>query len=130
MIVIFSKSWPFSRLKQEVTSGHLKDHACEGPDVGTGSIFGSYYDLRRAVLPCLDFRCKVMVSPTSVTKVTDFKLQVFIKLRPSLLCFLHLQFLLDFHRVNFVQIQTRNSNLPHPWSPFVLRDLYFIHVLL
>lgn len=84
MIIIFVIIVALSRLKQEITSHHLKDCAGERPDVSRGIVVGTYNDLWRPILTSLDFRSKVMVSPATVTHVAYLYHHVLINLGTSL----------------------------------------------
>ena len=109
MIVILAILLALSRLEEEVTSGHLEDHAGEGPEVGTGPILGAYDDFRRAVLPRLDLRREVMIGPAAVAQVTNLQLKVLTKLGPATLRPVFLNLMLDLPWVEQVKLQIWNA---------------------
>ena len=85
MVIVLIIVITFARLKQEISSNHFKYSACERPDISRCIIVSAYYNLWRSILSSLDLRSKVMVSPTSITHITDLHHYIFIDLGTSLL---------------------------------------------
>lgn len=83
VIIIFIKSWSFSRLKQEIACYHFKDHTSEWPNICWGPIVNSNNCLRRPILPGLNFTWKMMMIPASISQITNLYLDVFINFRTS-----------------------------------------------
>lgn len=56
MVIVLAILLSLARLEEEVTSGHLKDHARKRPQIGRLVILGANYDFWRAVLAGLNLR--------------------------------------------------------------------------
>ena len=76
MIVVLVVVAALARLEKEVASDHLKDSASEGPDIGRGVVVSTNNDLRRAVLPSLDLRREVMISPAAISHIANLHLDI------------------------------------------------------
>ena len=83
VIIILAKAASWSRLKQEISCDHLKDHTSQTPDVRRCGIWDPNDSLRWSILSSLDFRCKMMEGPASIPEITDLHLNTLINLRPS-----------------------------------------------
>lgn len=69
VLFVAAISW----LEEEVTSGHFKEHAGEGPVVGGGVVFCTDDYFRRPVLTGLNFGGEVVVGPASISKIADLQ---------------------------------------------------------
>lgn len=85
MIIILIIISSFTRLKQEISSNHFKYGTCKRPNISWSIIISSYDDFRRSILSSLNFRSEVMMSPTSISHVTNFHHYFFIQFSPSLI---------------------------------------------
>ena len=84
MIIIFIIVLTFPGLKEKISSHHFENGASEAPNVGAGIVVGSNDDLRGPVLSGLNLGSKVVVSPATVTHITDLHMHVFVQLGSSL----------------------------------------------
>lgn len=84
MIIILVIVVAFARLKQKVTSNHLKYSTCERPNVSRCIVVGTYNDFWGPILTSLNFRSEVMISPATVTHVAYLYHHIFINLGTSL----------------------------------------------
>lgn len=91
-------------LEEEVTGGHFKHHAREGPIVGSRIIFAADDDFGRSILSCLNFGRKVMISPASITEIANLQFHRLIKFGTTLLCPLFLDLLLHILRIKHILI--------------------------
>ena len=95
MIIIFVVILTFSWLKEKISCDHFKNGASKWPNVCRRIIIGPDYDFRRPVLPGLDLRSKMMVSPTAVTHITNFYHHIFVDFSASFIV-LCLEFFFHF----------------------------------
>lgn len=116
MIIIFIIVLTFSWFEQKVTSNHLEYSAGEGPNIGRSVIISSNNYFRGPILPCLDLRSEMMMSPASVTHVTDLDHYLLVNLSASLV--VHLFIILSFHLLECLTIFVSSN--------FIIRFLNFI----
>lgn len=64
-----------ARVEQQLSSHHFEGHACERPDVCSGVVHRAYQHFRTSVLPGLNLRCEVMVSPARISKICNLNLE-------------------------------------------------------
>lgn len=80
LIIVISFSW----LEQKFTGDHLKYGTGKGPNIGTRVIIGTYNNLGRSILSSLNFRREMMMSPATISEITDFYHHGFIQFTTSL----------------------------------------------
>ena len=80
VVIVFVVVVALAGLKEEVTSHHFENGAGKAPDVSGGVVVSTDYDLWRAVLPGLDLRGKVVVSPATIAHVANLNHYVLVDL--------------------------------------------------
>jgi len=84
MIVILVIVVTLSRLEWEVTGDHLENCACKRPNVSWWVVLCTNDNFWRSILSGLDLWSKVMMSPTSITHITNLYHDRLINLSSSL----------------------------------------------
>lgn len=101
LIIVISLSW----LEEKISSNHFKDSTCKGPNISSGIIISSNDDFRRSILASLNLRCKVMMSPATITHITDLNHDFIIQLSTTLALQILKLFGHFFHRLLFLSSQ-------------------------
>jgi len=108
VIVVLPVLLTLARFEQEISSGHLENHAGKRPQIGRCSVLGADDNLWRSILARLDLSREVVVGPTAVSEITNLELQIFTEFRASTFSTVFLNLMLDLAGVKEVKVQERD----------------------
>ena len=77
MIIVFLVFRTWSWIKQKVTSNKFKNHTCIAPKISRSIVINSQNNLWSTILSSLNFRNKMIMSPASISKITNFTIYIF-----------------------------------------------------
>lgn len=83
VVIIFFMVVPRSWIEEKVTSQKLEGHAGKTPQVSGGIIVNAHDDFRSSILPGLNLRHKMIMSPTAIAQIANLAIDVLVDKRPS-----------------------------------------------
>lgn len=107
VIIVFTPTLCFPRLKQQISSEHLIHHAGKRPDIRGLVISLSKDNLRWPVLSSLNLSRKMVMFPTCISQICNLNLKRFFQLTSSVkfdLAFLYVKEILHIFRLIFETI--------------------------